>query len=128
MIDVDPSNIKARYRRGQAHSAIGNLEEAVKDLQVASHASPSDQAIAVCANAARPADSHFAPQLPTLVLLHHDQPFPPALPCLRLTLVAIPLPGVLAYPFAPSFPESLFHPCEYSGPLHSPAPCHILGD
>jgi hypothetical protein len=47
VLSEDPANVKALYRRGEAHAALNSLEDAAKDLQMAVAASPADAAIKV---------------------------------------------------------------------------------
>ena len=43
VIEVDPSNPKAYYRRSQAYSAMGNHQGALTDLKTAIKISPQDK-------------------------------------------------------------------------------------
>lgn len=45
---MEPSNVKALYRRGQAHAALRSFQSAASDLQAAAKSAPEDAAISVC--------------------------------------------------------------------------------
>lgn len=47
VLDIDPANWKALYRRGQAHAAVGDGNRAVLDLEAARAASPTSESAAV---------------------------------------------------------------------------------
>ncbi|GAQ90836.1 Tetratricopeptide repeat domain containing protein [Klebsormidium nitens] len=45
VLRTDPSNLKALYRRGQAHRALGKLQLALTDLKKASQIDPDDETV-----------------------------------------------------------------------------------
>lgn len=47
VLDIDPANWKALYRRGQAHAAMGDVGRAVIVLEAALEAAPRDQSSAI---------------------------------------------------------------------------------
>lgn len=64
MLDIEPGNRKALYRRGQGHAAAGDAHRAVPDLEAALAASPANEkeAIAEKLEAARKLASEAEPQ------------------------------------------------------------------
>lgn len=45
VLQLDIRNEKAFYRRGQANFALGNYDDALKDLRKADEASPNNKAV-----------------------------------------------------------------------------------
>ena len=46
VLSQDRENVKALFRRGRAHNALGRTEDALRDLQAAARLAPDDRAIA----------------------------------------------------------------------------------